>query len=118
MIYLASPYSDKDPDVMAARAYEAEAAAAHFAREGFKLYCPIAAWHGVSLRHDLPKSWEDWRGPDFEILRHASEFWVLKIDGWRNSVGVQAELVLANHLNMRIIGIEKTPVGGYARVNL
>ena len=102
MIYLASPYSHKDPAVMAERAEAVAASAAHFMRAGEKLYCPIAAWHWVALNHDLPKDWPTWRGLDFEFLRHSAELWILMLDGWEDSVGVTAEHDLAEHIGLPV----------------
>lgn len=102
MIYLASPYSHKDPAVMAERAEAVAAAAAHFMRQGHIIYCPIAAWHWVALRHDLPKDWPTWRKLDFGFVRHAREVWVLALDGWDTSVGVTAEREMAVLLGLPV----------------
>ena len=106
MIYLASPYSHEDPAVMAERAEAVAACAAHFVRAGEKLYCPIAAWHWVALNHDLPKDWPTWRAVDFEFLRHCNEFWVLMLDGWKDSRGVTEEIDLAGHIGLPVRFVE------------
>lgn len=108
MIYLASPYSHPDPDVRADRAARVATVAARLFCSGAKVYCPIAAWHWVALEHDLPKHWVTWRALDFEFLRHATELFVLKLDGWEESVGVSAEIDLAEHMEIPVTYIDET----------
>lgn len=118
MIYLASPYSDPDPDVMAERANEVAAIAAKLFCNGLHIYCPIAAWHWVAVDHELPKDWPAWRGLDFAFLRHATEMWIADIPGWEKSVGVTAERKLAEHMEIPVRLVQPGPGSTMALVTL
>jgi len=101
MIYLASPYSHPDPQVRQAR-YEAVCrAAAALMREGHAVFSPIAHSHGIA-RYGLPLNWEFWERYDLEMLATCEELWVLKLDGWQQSRGVNAEIAAAKTLGKPI----------------
>lgn len=94
MIYLANPDSHPDPAVRQAR-YEAVCrAAAKLIRLGYVVFSPIAHSLGMA-RHGLPVDWEFWERHDRRFLDACDESWVLRLDGWQESRGVQAEIGLA-----------------------
>lgn len=96
MIYLASPYSDPDPAIRQQR-YEAVCkAAGELIRRGHVVYSPIAHSHHLSEVCNLPENWEFWRRQDTAMLKLADELWVLDLPGWRESVGVRAEMNVAS----------------------
>ena len=92
MIYLASPYSDPDQSVMVRRFEDACEAVAHLTNSGKTVYSPIVHFHPVAIRHQLPRDFAFWREVNFNMLDRASKLYVLMLDGWRDSVGVQAEI--------------------------
>lgn len=97
MIYLASPYSHPDHAVREQRFQEACRAAAKLIRLGYAVFSPIAHSHPI-CQHGCPGDWDSWEAFDQELLSHCDEVVVLAIDGWRESVGVQAEIRLAAKL--------------------
>ena len=95
MIYLASPYSDEDEKIMEAR-YQAVLAEVAFQTVlGVTVYSPIVHYHHAALKFDLPKNFSFWIKHDFKMLEAASELWVLCIQGFKESRGVQAEIAYA-----------------------
>ena len=66
------------------------------------LYSPIIHNHLIAEDHDLPATWDFWRGVDTVILRHCSALIVLKMDGWEKSVGITCEIDTAKMLNIPI----------------
>lgn len=62
----------------------------------------VRAMQHPLVRFDLPMDWAYWERFDREYLCLASELVVLKLDGWRESVGVQAEIDLAIDLGLPI----------------
>ena len=94
MIYLASPYSHPDPVVREARFDAACRATADLIRGGQAVFSPIVHGHQL-VRFGLPTDWAFWQRFDEEHLRRCDEVLVLQIDGWRDSVGVRAELAVA-----------------------
>lgn len=95
LIYLASPYSHPDPSVRQERYEAACKAAASLMRQGHHIYSPIAATHPLAAAHDLPGDWQYWQCFDCNMINRCDEVFVLMLDGWQDSVGVQAEIQYA-----------------------
>jgi len=91
MIYLASPYSDPDPNVQERRFVEVCRAAGRLMAAGHLIFSPIAHTHPIACQGNLPKDYKFWRRYDEEMLQCASEIWILTLPGWRTSSGVAAE---------------------------
>ena len=94
MIYLSSPYTHDDAAVRKHRYEAACRAAAALMRRGEAVFSPIAHSHAI-CRYGLPTDWEFWKKQDMDMLRACDRVIVLTIDGWRDSVGVQAEIAAA-----------------------
>ncbi len=91
MIYLCSPYSDPDPGVREQRFQAACAVAARLLREGHHVYSPVVHGHPL-VRYGLSADWSFWERHDRQHLKACDEVVVLTLDGWKESIGVQAEL--------------------------
>jgi hypothetical protein len=111
LIYLASPYSHDDPKVRKERFKKVVAANAHLIMQGFSVYSPIV--HGHSLvehwkEHGEQRAgWDFWEKFDTLMIRKSDSFWVLTLEGWKESVGVTSELELANRLFLPIRYVDK-----------
>ena len=101
MIYLASPYTHPDPSVRASRFRATCQAAAKLIQQGNLVFAPIAHSHPMT-EFGLPSDWRFWECHDVEFLRRCNELAVLKLDGWRESRGVQAEIDLAIEMDLPI----------------
>lgn len=97
MIYLASPYSHTDPEIREKRFRNVCIAAARLIRAEHVVFSPIAHGHPIA-EHGLPSDWQYWERHDREQLKRCDEVVVLMLDGWRESVGVQAEIRIAGEL--------------------
>ena len=97
MIYLASPYTHLDPFIREQRFHEACRAAAAITRAGLVVFSPIAHSHPL-VEYGLPTDWGFWQRFDRAYLERCDEVVVLMLDGWKESVGVQAEIRLAREL--------------------
>jgi len=106
LIYLASPYSHEDPDVRKWRFCRAVDAAAELMHDGYLVFSPIAHSHMIATRHDLPGDFAYWAEFDRRMVAACDEVWVLKIDGWAESVGVKAEIELAKGLDKPVFYME------------
>jgi nucleoside 2-deoxyribosyltransferase len=100
MIYLASPYHS-DAAIREQRFRAACRAAAALLREGKTVVSPIAHSHPL-VEHGLPTTWEFWRRYNVEYLQRCDALIVLTLDGWQESVGVQAEIRIAGGLGKPI----------------
>lgn len=100
MIYLASPYSHPDPLVMRTRFLIAEQVTAQLLASKRFVYSPIVHCHELAQKFTLPTDFQFWKDYNFDFLRRADDFLILKIDGWETSKGVAAERSLADMLNI------------------
>lgn len=102
MIYLASPYSDPDPDVQNARFMVACKAAGILMKRGKVVFSPIAHTHPIAKAGSLPEGWEYWSKVDSEFMGACDEMIVLKLDGWMFSVGIATEIKLAVKMRLSV----------------
>jgi len=102
VIYLASPYSDVNPEVRQQRFEAACKAAARLMNGGRIVFCPVAHSHGIAELGFATRDWEFWRVQSLAMLRLATELMVLKLPGWDVSVGINAELMHAKTMGMPI----------------
>jgi len=102
MIYLASPYSHHDAHVRLYRFEEACRAAAALLKAGLVVFSPIAHSHPIA-KYGMPTSWDFWSQVDREYLARCDVLAVLTLAGWRDSVGVQAEMVMARELLLPVV---------------
>ena len=95
--YLCSPFSHPDPVVREQRFEAACRATAELMRSGKSVFSPIVSSHPL-CRYGLPLDWQFWQRHDLAFLAMCDEVVVLKLDGWAQSVGVQAEIAAARTL--------------------
>lgn len=100
LVYLACPYTHPDPAVREARFRAATRAAATLAAAGVHVFSPITHTHPILLAGDLPHGWEYWEAYDRAVLDACRSLVVLKLEGWDQSAGVQAEVEVAKHLGL------------------
>lgn len=99
MIYLASPLSHPSEDVQFTRYQHVLSITSWLINQGHMIFSPIVH----SYRLDIPRqdfAW--WEAYDEHMISLSKEVWILVIDGWRESIGVQAEIVLAQKYNLPI----------------
>lgn len=110
MIYLASPYTHSDVHVREWRFREACRVAAALLRAGVTVFSPIAHSHPIAC-FGMPTSWEFWSQVDREYLSRCDVLAVLTLAGWRESVGVQAEIELARKMGIPVVYVAPTELG-------
>lgn len=101
-IYLASPYSHVEFAVRYWRYAQAAEAVLEISRTGLPVYSPIVHWHSIATEQGLPTDYEFWKQQDQAMIRPCTELWILCIDGWRQSKGIEAEKAFAQGLGKRI----------------
>ena len=109
MIYLATPYSHPDPAVREQRFQVVNRAASSLKRRGFHVFSPISHSHPIALAGGLPLDWEYWAEDACTMLSACDAVIVLKQDGWPESVGVKAEIEIAEGIGIRIDYIDVEP---------
>lgn len=103
VIYLATPYSHSDPAVREARYRKALEYAALLLRMGAFVYSPIAHTHVIATDFELENSFEFFKGFDFAMIERCDILAVAQIDGWRESVGIAAEIEYAVSLHKPVV---------------
>lgn len=98
MIYLASPWSHSDAEVRRQRYEAAVKATAALINAGRMVYSPIVYSHHLAESGKLGGDWADWVVFDTWFIERCSFVWILTLDGWEQSKGVQAEIDLAAEL--------------------
>lgn len=110
--YLASPYSHADPLVRAARYRAACQATAALLRAGVVVFSPIAHSHAL-VEYGLPSDWSFWERLDRAYLERCDQLVVLMLAGWQTSVGVQAEIRIADELGMPVSFLDAASWDGH-----
>ncbi len=102
LIYLACPYSHKDPAVREARFTAVNKAAAQLMGKGRYVFSPISHTHPIAKEGALPLGWDFWEGYDRVMLAACTRLIVLKLDGWETSTGVTAEIKIAKEMGLPV----------------
>lgn len=106
MIYLATPYSHPDPAVRESRFHLACLIAGRMMANGELVFCPIAHSHPIAEKAELPKGFEYWERFDRTMIRACSKVVICKMEGWTESVGIAAEIRIAEELHKPVEFIE------------
>lgn len=107
-IYLASPYSHDDPEVMTQRYDLVLEVAGNITLAEYAVYSPIVHSHQMTVQGGLSGSWDFWQKIDRLFVCNCQELWVLTLPGWSQSKGVQAEIQLANDFNLPVYFIDRS----------
>ena len=102
MIYLASPYTHSDPAVQQARFEAACRAVVRLIREGEIVFSPIVHSHPL-VPLGLPVEWDYWERIDTTFIGRSDGVRGLMLPGWRESVGVRAEIKLAKSCGLPVL---------------
>ncbi len=102
LIYLASPYTAKSKKLMHERFKEISKVGAKLVMKGHILFCPISQSVALAKYGNLKTNWAFWKTFDLTVLSKCDELWVVKMPGWKESVGVQAEIQYAEDNGIKI----------------
>ena len=95
LIYIASPYSHDDPKIVVDNFWRVSNYCAAAVSNGEVVMSPITYGHTLLEFKDMPSSWEFWTEFCLSILVKCDKLRVLKMDGWEDSKGVEAEISFA-----------------------
>lgn len=101
-LYVASPYSHDDPQVMEDRRTAVCKFAGDLIRPGYSVFCPIAHNVAIVQQTGVPTGWEQWKDQDLGILEVCDELVVCMLPGWKESQGVAGEIKRATELGKPI----------------
>lgn len=98
LIYLASVYSQGNagPNKRTRRFKKACQKAAELMRQGYNVFSPIAHSHPIEIHGlDTIEDHDFWLKQDFAVLERCNKLVVMKMDGWKKSIGINAEIKFA-----------------------
>jgi hypothetical protein len=98
MIYLASPYTHKDPHVVEWRYRENIYRTRGLMKVGVEVFSPVVYFHEIAKRN-MPKEHEFWMQRCFAMLDLCTQMYVLPLIGWDISKGVALEIERCNETN-------------------
>lgn len=95
MVYLCSPYTNKSRHIMDYREEQVSITAARLTHKlGVTFFLPIT--QSARMSSLMPglfgHTFATWKDIDLDAIDHSDEVWVLKLPGWRESIGVTAEI--------------------------
>jgi hypothetical protein len=105
-IYIASPYTSPDPEVVQQRFEVAEAYTHYLLKNEFWAYSPVVHCHEIAHKFSLPKNFDYWMNYNFAMLSKASDLHVLKIPGFEESKGVAGEVEFAKKCGISVIYVD------------
>jgi len=103
--YIGNPYSGT-PEQIKERFAIVEHFTAQAMKQGHVVFSPIVHCHEIAAKHGLPTDFKFWDTYCLGMLDKADKMIVLEMDGWKESKGLQAEIVFALENEIEIEYIE------------
>lgn len=110
LILLSSPYSNSDPLIKTQNYKNVCLMSRKMLMQGMYVFSPII--HGISIIENsdyLPDNWDFWQGYCEAFVASSNEVYVIKMDGWKESTGVQGEIAEAKKQGKKVSLIEFNP---------
>lgn len=101
LVYVASPYSHEDPAVVEHRMEIYSRIDAKLIAQGLITISPLMKHH-ILKYEKLPGDWAYWQRYSETLLQKCDALFIICLDGWKTSTGVQAELALAIKLGLPV----------------
>ena len=110
-VYMISPYTHEDEDVMKRRAQVAINEAGRLMEMGYYIFSPIVHCHPLAVLYDLPRDYKFWKGYNETFLRcWANIAYVLCYNNWFDSEGVKDEIMIAQSMGMPVYYSNSSPL--------
>lgn len=100
LIYLASPFSHNSPAVREHRFLQARRFTINALRAGYAIFSPIV--YGKDMEKEIGTAFEPWLKLNNAMLDSCTQVWVLRLDGWEASRGIEYEVTYARELGKPI----------------
>jgi len=103
MIYLAAPYTNENKLKQTMNYFELLDVAHYLIVEKrIHIFSPVMHCRDLANTHELPHDAKFWNDYNREMLRLADGLLVATLDGWTESLGVKAEILMAKEMDKRI----------------
>lgn len=90
--FISIPYTDSDPKIIGQRVHITQYICAELSRQGRFVYSPIVHFFNIQNKFDMPGDWEYWKDLCKVAMVRCNMLTIIQLDGWKKSVGVQAEI--------------------------
>ena len=98
-IYLALPYTGQENYSFQVANNEA----GQLMKQGHIVFSPISHTHPIAVECGLPTDWDYWKVFDTAFIEWCDQLYVLCLDGWVSSKGVNAEIEIAKELGKPVV---------------
>jgi nucleoside 2-deoxyribosyltransferase len=96
--------SEEDRRIRQERFEKVNKVAGKLMQAGFAVISPISQSHPIALQCELPGKFNDfWADIDFNIIIRCDMVIVLCLPGWKDSIGILAEVGFAKHNNIPVM---------------
>jgi len=102
LTYLACPYSHENRAIRKFRFTAVSRAAGKLMEDGMIVFSPISHSHPIAEVSNLPLTWDYWEKFCMAYMSHCNQMIVIMLEGWKESVGVTAEIEIANKLGIPV----------------
>lgn len=106
LIYLASPFTHKSKWIMKLRWAIITALGAKLVSLGYHIFGPITESHAYDEFGVGQHGWDFWQAHDHLMIEKCDELWVVKMKGWKESLGVNAEIAYALSQDKQVFYID------------
>lgn len=108
IIYLACPYTHKEKSIRSARSTVATIISACLIKNKIYNISPLTLQIPLEDNFNFPHTWDYWKRFDELLISRSDEVWVITIEGWEESVGVQEEIEMAKEFSKKIVYVNPT----------
>lgn len=102
MLYIASPYTHEDPEVMERRYEEVFRFTQNLLQTGVVAFSPIVYGRAFHVREVMAGHYKAWQQFNDEMILRSDAVYVYQIPGWKTSKGVQHEIIFAKMNNVPV----------------
>ena len=106
LIYLASPYTNSDKNIVEQNYKLVSEIAANLVSEGYVVFSPISYGHNLLDFKEMPSNCEFWFNFCVAFLLRCDKVLVCTMPGWENSLGVKEEIEIASKFGIPVEFLE------------
>lgn len=102
LIYVAAPFSDKDKSIEIKRYIYTQRYCMEELQKGYNAISPVVHWYYPAIWIGLNGDFAQFKNFCLALLDRCDSMTVLMLDGWRDSVGVRAEIERATQIKIPV----------------
>lgn len=95
MIYIAAPFTSPDEFVMDRRYHQTQRYCVEMFHDGYVVFSPVVHWYYPAKWAGMRGNFAPFKNYCLSMLAKADEMLILMLPGWKDSIGVRAEIDFA-----------------------